>query len=76
VLVRSFELMLRSSYRSALRSVAAFCELNGLSLKTACVPAEFEGASMLRFERKLMSRMFDHGVQAAEEGRLWRAAGA
>lgn len=74
VLVRSFELMLRSSYRGALRSVAAFCELNGLSLRTASVPADFEGLSMLRFERTLMTRMFDRAASLAQAGRLWSPA--
>lgn len=76
VLVRSFELMLRSTYRSALRSVAGFCESNGLTLNTACIPSDFDGASMLRFERPLMLRLFDHGADLARQGRLWRQMGA
>jgi len=71
VLVRSFELMLRSSYRSALRAVAAFCEINGFELKTASVPSDFGGMSMLRFDRSIMSRMYDKGVALAEAGELW-----
>lgn len=72
VLVRSFELMLRSTYRNALRSVAAFCESHDVTLNTACIPSDFEGASMLRFERSLMMRMFEHGARLAQRGQLWR----
>lgn len=72
VLTRSFELMLRSSYRNALRAVAAFCELNSFELRTACVPEDFEGGSMLRFEHDLMARMFDAGAGLATAGELWR----
>ena len=72
VLVRSFELMLRSTYRGALRSVAAFCELNGFRLHSAWIPADWDGANMLRFDREAMSRMFAHGAEMAQQGRLWR----
>lgn len=71
VLVRSFELMLRSSYRSALRSVGAFCEINGFTLQAASVPADFNGLSMLRFDRHTMTRMFTKGADLAEQGKLW-----
>jgi hypothetical protein len=71
ILVRSFELMLRSSYRGALRAVTAFCEINGFVLHTASVPAELGAASMLRFDRAAMSEMFAHGSRLAAEGRLW-----
>ncbi|HEY8572585.1 patatin-like phospholipase family protein [Phenylobacterium sp.] len=74
VLVRSFELMLRSSYRGALRAVAAFCEINGFELRTASVPSDFGGMSMLRFDRTLMTRMYDKGLAMAEAGELWSAA--
>jgi hypothetical protein len=71
ILVRSFELMLRSSYRSALRSVAAFCEINGFEFRSACVPANGHIVSMLRFDRSLMSEMFETGAELAQSGRLW-----
>lgn len=71
ILMRSFELMLKTSYRNALRTVAAFCEINGFALHTACVPADFGGVSMLRFEGPAMTDMFDRGVRAARDGRLW-----
>ena len=74
ILVRSFELMLRSSYRGALRAVAAFCEINGFVLNTGSVPAELSGASMLRFDQPAMSEMFAHGARLAGEGQLWTSA--
>lgn len=71
VLLRSFELMLRSSYRSALRSVGAFCEINGFELRVASVPERFGGVSMLRFDSGRMAEMFEHGSALAAEGALW-----
>jgi hypothetical protein len=71
ILVRSFELMLRSSYRSALRAVGAFCEINGFELRTASVPEPFAGANMLHFDRGQMGALFDHGLELARRGELW-----
>ncbi len=71
VVTRSFELMLRSTYRHALRSVATFCHANGLTLDTASIPGDFGAGSMLRFERAAMLQMFDHGAQLARSGQLW-----
>jgi len=74
ILVRSFELMLRSSYRGALRAVTAFCEINDFVLLTGSVPAELSGSSMLRFDRAAMSEMFAHGARLAKDARLWTEA--
>jgi hypothetical protein len=74
ILVRSFELMLRSSYKSALRSVAAFCQINGFRLHTASIPSNGGTVSMLRFDRQLMAEMFDQGAALAEAGTLWSVA--
>lgn len=76
ILMRSFELMLKTSYRNALRTVTAFCEINGFSLHTACIPPELGGVSMLRFEALAMTDMFDRGARAAREGQLWSTATA
>lgn len=73
ILLRSFDLMLRSSYRGALRSVAAFCEINGFELRAAAMPDEFQGANMLRFDQGRMSALFEQGVALAARGELWRA---
>jgi len=71
ILVRSFELMLRSSYRSALRSVSAFCELNDFALQTAAIPIDPGNGNLLRFDTETLSRMFAQGAELAESGRLW-----
>ena len=71
ILLRSFELMLRSSYRDALRSVGAFCEINGISRRTASIPADFGGVNMLRFDQDLLAKMFQHGQDLAQAERLW-----
>jgi len=76
ILMRSFELMLKASYRNALRAVAAFCEINGFALHTASVPPELGGVGMLRFEGPAMTEMFDRGARAAREGKLWSTIAA
>ena len=71
ILVRSFELMLRSSYRAALTSVAAFCELNDFGLHVASVQADRAAGALLRFDQQGMTEMFNHGADTAQAGRLW-----
>lgn len=71
ILVRSFELMLRSSYRSALRAVGAFCAMNDFTLRVGSLPAEVAGSSLLRFDRETMGRLFAHGVRVGSNGTLW-----
>lgn len=74
ILIRSFELMLRASYRNALRSVAAFCEMNNFTLRTASIPPGRSMGSMLRFEQPVMAAMFRCGEQMAQDGALWSTA--
>lgn len=74
ILIRSFEMMLRASYRNALRSVAAFCEINDFVLRTASIPPHPGMGSMLRFEPAVMAAMFQRGARLAEEGALWTTA--
>jgi hypothetical protein len=74
ILIRSFELMLRASYRNALRSVAAFCEINNFALHTASIPPGRSMGSMLRFEPPVMAAMFHCGEQMAQDGALWSTA--
>jgi hypothetical protein len=75
ILIRTFELMLRSSYRSALRSVAAFCEINGFALHVGSVPMAYGHASMLRFDQGTMADLFEAGRTSAANGELWATAG-
>lgn len=71
ILMRSFELMLRSSYRGGLRTLAAFCRLNDFTLQVGSLPPNVVGASLLRFDRTTMRTLFDHGAKAGETGTLW-----
>lgn len=75
ILMRSFELILKASYRNALRSVADFCQINGFVLRTAAAPSAFAGISMLRFEAPSMTEMFKAGARLAADGALWRESG-
>ena len=71
ILMRSFELMLRSSYRGALRAIAAFCAINGFELRAASIPDQFRGDNMLRFDNGRMEALFDQGLALGERGELW-----
>jgi hypothetical protein len=71
ILVRSFDTMLRSSYRQALSLVANFCVLNQLPLSIASLPAEASSGSMLTFETAVMRRIFQAAVARAEQPDFW-----
>ncbi|MEI6282880.1 MAG: patatin-like phospholipase family protein [Alphaproteobacteria bacterium] len=71
ILVRSFQLMVLSSYRNALRSLAQFCEINDFNLQIGSVPTALSGSSMLRFDRSAMTEMFAHGLALGRAGKLW-----
>lgn len=76
VLVRSFDTMLRVSYRQALNVVTTFCIANNIPLSVASLPASratlTEGA-MLDFSAQSMRASFDAGRAAALSGKLWKA---
>jgi predicted acylesterase/phospholipase RssA len=71
IAVRSFETMLRFSYRQAVNSTAAFCHRHALSFSTAAIPNEYAAINMLKFEQTMMREIFEHGVRLAESGKLW-----
>jgi hypothetical protein len=71
IAVRSFETMLRFSYRAAVQSAAAFCDRHDLSFKSASIPNDYAGSNMLKFDKAVMLAIFDHGVRLAEAGELW-----
>lgn len=71
ILIRSFDTMLRFSYRHALSTAAAFCEHHHLPFNIASIPDKPEHGSMLSFDTASMQRMFDAGLAAAHGGELW-----
>jgi len=72
VLVRSFDTMLRHSYRQALSNTAIFCAALKVPLSVASIPYAPDLGSMMSFDTASMRRMFD---AAAERGPdLWTSA--
>jgi hypothetical protein len=75
VLIRSFDTMLRVSYRQALNVAATFCAAHNIPLNIAAIPdspAATENGAMLSFDTPSMRATFEAGRAAALEGRLWR----
>lgn len=76
ILLRSFDTMLRVSYRQALNVAMTFCVAHNLPLSVASIP-EFPGATenggMLSFETSAMSRIFDAAVEAAQADGFWQS---
>jgi hypothetical protein len=71
IAVRSFETMLRFSYRSAVTSTAAFCHRHALGFSTAAIPNDYGGANMLKFDKATMREIFERAARQAEAGELW-----
>lgn len=71
ILIRSFETMLRFSYRNALATAATFCAANDLPFSTAAIPPADGNGNMLNFDTEGMRRIFDAAVQRAQSGALW-----
>ena len=71
ILIRSFDTMLRFSYRHALSTAAAFCDHHNLPFSIASIPDTAENGNMLSFDTASMRRMFDAGVAMAHGGDLW-----
>ncbi|WP_293677233.1 patatin-like phospholipase family protein [uncultured Phenylobacterium sp.] len=77
ILVRSFDTLLRVSYRQALSVVATFCAAHALPLGVASIPpsaAATANGAMLNFDTSAMGRMFDAAAVAAEAEGFWRPA--
>lgn len=70
ILARSFDTMLRFSYRQALSLVASFCATNRLPLSVAAMPPSAEGF-MMRFDTASLRQIFDAAVEQASGDRLW-----
>lgn len=71
VLVRSFDIMLRHSYRQALSTTATFCAAAGLPLSVASIPPDPNHGSMMNFDTPSMRRMFDAAANGGPD--LWRS---
>lgn len=74
IMSRSFDTMLRFSYRQALSLAAGFCSRHNLPLSVASIPSSFEGFNLLKFETDLMRRIYDAGVDQAMAGTAWTSA--
>lgn len=74
IMARSFDTMLRFSYRQALSLAAGFCSRHNLPLSVASIPNSFEGMNLLKFETDLMRSIYDAGVEQAMRGTVWTSA--
>ncbi|MDQ0464005.1 hypothetical protein QO010_001776 [Caulobacter ginsengisoli] len=75
ILVRSFDTMLRVSYRQALNVAVTFCAANNLPLSVASIPDSPQATangSMLSFDTASMGRTFDAALEAAKAPDFWR----
>lgn len=75
VLIRSFDTMLRVSYRQALSVATTFCAANNLPLSVASIPdtaAATANGGMLTFETSTMLATFDSAALAAQSDGFWR----
>lgn len=71
VMMRSFEAMLRFSYRQSLITATTLCAAQGIPLKTASIPNEAQTSNILNFETAAMEALFNEGRQRAVSGQLW-----
>ncbi|WP_240387355.1 patatin-like phospholipase family protein [Brevundimonas naejangsanensis] len=73
ILTRSFETLLRFSYRQALATATAFCAGQGLPMNVASIPDAPDLGGMMSFDTATMRRLFDAARAQAAAGRLWRS---
>lgn len=71
ILLRSFDAMLRSTYRQALNLAAAFCADHDLPLSVASIPLDPQAGNMLTFDTAVMRRIFEAAVLKAHGPDLW-----
>lgn len=72
ILLRSFDTMLRFSYRQALNTAAVFCAANDLPLSVTSIPASGGNDNMLNFDTAGMRRIFDLAIARALGPDLWK----
>lgn len=71
ILFRSFDTMLRFSYRNALGAAATFCAAHNLPLSATALLDDPANGHMLSFETDHMRRVFDAAVARAQGDSLW-----
>jgi len=71
VTTRSFEAMLRFSYRQSLITATTLCAAQGIPLKTASIPNEIRASNLLNFDTAAMEALFNEGRKRAISGELW-----
>ncbi|MET0273143.1 MAG: patatin-like phospholipase family protein [Phenylobacterium sp.] len=71
VLLRSFDTMLRFSYRQALSIAANFCADRDLPLSVASLPIDPLGRNMLTFDTAVMKGIFEAAIEQAQGPNLW-----
>jgi hypothetical protein len=71
ILIRSFDTMLRFSYRNALSNAAMFCAANDLPISVTAIPDDPANGNMLSFDTPGMRRVFDMAVERAQGPDLW-----
>lgn len=74
VMTRSFEAMLRFSYRQSLNIATALCAARGIPLETAAIPSDIRQTNLLSFDKGVMEALFKEGHQRAVSGTLWSTA--
>jgi len=71
IMGRSFETMLRFSYRQALSLASGFCARHNLPLSVASIPSSFDGLNMLKFDTATMRSIFDEAERLAAINAIW-----
>ena len=74
VTTRSFDAMLRFSYRQALSTAVTLCAARGLPLRTASIPRLPDGVNLMNFDTAAMQSLFETGQGMALNGSLWSTA--
>lgn len=71
ILARSFDTMLRASYRQALNLVSTFCSGHDLEVSVASIPVDPAAGNMLTFDTATMRGIFDAAVARAQQPGFW-----
>ncbi len=71
ILIRSFDTMLRFSYRQAISMTTNFCAAHRLPLSITSIQAEPALGNMMSFDTPSMTRTFDAAFERAMAGTLW-----